>query len=323
MQVVEITDPEELAALQPEWGALLDACPETSPFQSPEWLLAWRAAFLPEGLWTLAVRDGSRLAGLAPLFAHRTGEGRRQLTLLGNGVSDRLDLIARPEQRDVVAASLFDHLRRSDGWDCCDFRDVPEGSPLLTCAGHGAPRDRVEPEPPCPAVNLEETALPDGRRRDLARCANRLAERGQVAYRTAGAASRAADLGELIRLHGARWAGRGAPGVLAETTVRGFHDAVTEALLAEGRLRLDLLTLDGRAIAAHYGLRHGRRAYSYIHGYDPEFAACAPGRLLLARVLEDARHDGLAEFDFLRGPEAYKYEWGARDRPQFRRRIAR
>jgi CelD/BcsL family acetyltransferase involved in cellulose biosynthesis len=325
MRVVEITDPDELEALQPQWCALLDAAPAASPFQSPAWLIAWGRAFLEAGLWTLALWDGARLAALAPFYVHRTDDGRRQLTLLGNGISDRLDLIARPEARDAIAAAVFDHLGRTPGWDSCDFRDLPDGSPLLTGGLPGVALDLIEPEPPCPTLALDgaEPSLPEKRRRDLARCARRLAERGKVAYRTADAASLAADIAELIRLHGARWAVRGEPGVLDDPAVRAFHETATEHLLAEGRLRLDVLTLEGRPIAAHYGLRQGGRGYSYIHGYDPEFAAYAPSRLLIARVIEEACRDGLAEFDFLRGPEAYKYEWGARDRPQFRRRIVR
>jgi len=49
MQVVEITDPHELAALRSEWRALVDDCAEAGPFQSPEWLIVWREAFLPGG----------------------------------------------------------------------------------------------------------------------------------------------------------------------------------------------------------------------------------------------------------------------------------
>jgi CelD/BcsL family acetyltransferase involved in cellulose biosynthesis len=324
MQVVEMTDPEELAALRPEWRALVEACADASPFQSPEWLLAWREAFLPNGLWALAVRDGPRLAGLAPFYIHQAGGGRRQLTLLGNGLSDRLDLIAGAADRASVSAVVFQHLAHSGAWDVADLRDLPQTSPLLAGRMPGAAQDLIEPEPPCPVLGFDEGAeLPERRRRDLARCERRIEERGEVGHRIADHASRAGDLGDLIRLHGARWEERGEEGVFAADAVRRFHESATEALLACGSLRLEVLTLDGRVVAAHYGLRQGRRGYSYVHAYEPGLAACAPGRLLLARVLDDARRDGLAEFDFLRGQETYKYEWGARDRPQFRRRIAR
>lgn len=322
MRVVEISDPEQLASLRAEWRALAESCPDASPFQSPEWLLAWREAFLAGGLWVLAVRIGTELVGLAPFYLHREADGGRQLTLLGNGLSDRLDLIAAPGRQARVAAAVFAHVhRRCDAWDRCDFRDVPAGSPLLELELAGAAQDVVEPEPPCPVLDLGADGPSARRRQDLTRCARRLAEHGRIGRRTANAESLAGDLAELERLHAARWAQRGEAGVFAEPVVARFHRAAAAALLACGGLRLDLLTLNGRPIAAHYGLRRGRRAYSYIHGYDPAYRACAPGSLLLADVLEDARRDGFAEFDFLRGAEPYKYQWGARDRLQFRRRI--
>jgi CelD/BcsL family acetyltransferase involved in cellulose biosynthesis len=324
MQVVEITDPHEFAALRSEWRGLVDGCAEASPFQSPEWLLAWREAFLPAGLWALTVRDGARLAGLAPFYIHKADDGRRQLTLLGNGLSDRLDLIAGAADQPSVSAAVFEHLWRSAAWDVADFRDLPKTSPLLAGDMPSAAQDLIEAEPPCPVLAFEDGAdLPERRRRDLARCARRIGERGRLGHRLADRASRAGDLGDLIRLHDARWKGRGEAGPFGDDAVRRFHESATAALLSCGSLRLELLTLDGRPVAAHYGLRQGGRGYSYIHAYEPGLAACAPGRLLLARVLDDARRDGLAEFDFLRGREAYKYEWGARDQPQFRRRIVR
>lgn len=63
------------------------------------------------------------------------------------------------------------------------------------------------------------------------------------------------------------------------------------------------------------------RTHSYIGGFDPRFAACSPGALVLEHALAEAVRERASEFDFLRGREAYKYRWGGRDRPQYRVRI--
>ncbi len=44
-------------------------------------------------------------------------------------------------------------------------------------------------------------------------------------------------------------------------------------------------------------------------------ATCRPGSLLIARYVERAIATGRRRLDFLRGNEAYKYEWGAVDEP--------
>jgi CelD/BcsL family acetyltransferase involved in cellulose biosynthesis len=324
-----VTAPEALERLAPEWSELLREAPDASPFQSPEWLLAWRRRFLAEGLRAIALRRGQRLAALAPFFVYRDAAGRRQLTLLGNGLSDRLDVVCAPQDRPAVAAALGAALRASAAWDVCDFRDLPEGSPLLAVDLGSVRRESLEPEEPCPELALPADPdavgadLPRSRRTDLRRCARRLAETGEVSVTRAGAADLDEHLEALRRLHGARWRARGEAGVLAEDEVMAFHRQAAAALLARGWLRLQALRLDGRIIAAHYAMHRGARACSYLHAFDPAFAALGPGWLLMAESLRGAVREGVRVFDFLRGREPYKYAWGAKDRPQQRRRVWR
>jgi hypothetical protein len=45
--------------------------------------------------------------------------------------------------------------------------------------------------------------------------------------------------------------------------------------------------------------------------------------MLWAHAIEQAIAEGAREFHFLRGPEAYKYAWGATDRWNMRRSFRR
>ena len=90
-----------------------------------------------------------------------------------------------------------------------------------------------------------------------------------------------------------------------------------------GCLRLYLLRFDGAAAAGFYGFSHRGRGYSYLTGFDPAFAFESPGTLVLAHAIEAAIAEGAGEFHFLRGREAYKYEWGAVDRWNRRRSFRR
>lgn len=323
----EIDDAAALEALAADWGALLDADPEASPFQSPEWLLAWRRAFLRrDTLWVLALRRGPVLAGLGAFFIHRAADGSRQLTLMGNGLSDRQDLLARPQDRSAAAAAVGRRIAERRDWDRADFRDLPDGSPFLTMQLGDGLKERVEPEAPCPTLRLHASpvaALPKSRRGDLRRCARRLQETAPLRFLRTDRGRRRAHLDALVRLHGARWRAQGQAGVLSEEAVTAFHEEATRGLEARGWLRLEVLAHGERIIAAHYGLRRGERGYSYLHAFDPALAAFGPGWLLMAHSLDAAWAEGVRTFDFLRGAEAYKYAWGARDRPQWRRRVWR
>lgn len=328
MKVEELEGAAALQALEEDWRSLYGRCPEASPFQSPDWLLPWLAAFRPGAPYALAFREDGRLLGLLPLFIHHDeATGERQLTLLGNGVSDRLDLLAEPARTAEVAEALAGRLlRRTDLWTRLDWRDLPADSALARLPLPGLARDTLEPETPCPARPLPRDpaevvdTLPKKRRENIRRRGRRLAELGAVAVRVADAGSLETDLQALLDLHAHRWTARGEEGVLASAPVQRLHRLAAPALLRAGLLRLHLLTLDGRTAAAHYGFLRGRRAYSYIHGFAPELAAFGPSTLLLAAVMEDAVRAGAEVFDLLRGQEPYKYDWGASDQPQLRRR---
>jgi CelD/BcsL family acetyltransferase involved in cellulose biosynthesis len=146
----------------------------------------------------------------------------------------------------------------------------------------------------------------------------RAARLGAVEIVEAGAEPNA-FLDALLLLHAARWQGRGEAGVLADARVQGFHREALPLLAAQGLSRCTLLRIGGEVAAAHYGLADGRRAFFYIGGFDPRFAAGSPGSLLIGHAIAEAKREGRAEFHFLRGQEPYKYAWGAQDRPNGRR----
>jgi CelD/BcsL family acetyltransferase involved in cellulose biosynthesis len=132
-------------------------------------------------------------------------------------------------------------------------------------------------------------------------------------------------LESLLRLHGSRWSARGGAGVLAPAVVQRAHRETAPALLSLGILRLYGLRLAGHIVASFYGFTHlaagKKRVYYYLGGFDPAFAQLSVGMLVIDHAMREAIRDGAVEFDFLRGREAYKYRWGAKDRLTYRRRF--
>ena len=90
---------------------------------------------------------------------------------------------------------------------------------------------------------------------------------------------------------------------------------VTPAGCVHGPARLCFLTVDGRRIAAGVTFEDGDTLAYYNAGVDPDARDLSPGVLLVAKYVERAIVTGRRRLDFLRGNEAYKYEWGAIDEP--------
>lgn len=280
---------EELSALEEEWDALADETSAT-PFQRPAWLLSHLETFGGEGLHAIVVRRGAALIGLLPLRA----VGPRELSAVGEGISDYFDAIARPEAMPSIRGALAGFT--------VHLSALRPDALLQTTEAH-----QVEVTP---VLDLERP-LPS-RMRDQIRYYRRRAERAGVVH--ALATDRKAALESLFALHGARWNARGQSGVLADADVRRFHHAVARRLRG---MRLHLLRKGDRVVGALYVMLERDTAYYYLGGFAPELAAIAPGTCLIAAAIDDARAHGARTFDFLRGGERYKYAWGAVDRPLF------
>jgi CelD/BcsL family acetyltransferase involved in cellulose biosynthesis len=315
VSVAIVDSPEELAALGPEWTDLWTRVPAATLFQRPEWLVPWSRHLRHDRLHVVAVRDGRRLVALLPFVVGPFG-----VALAGGGVSDYLDVLVDPAAESMVGPLLSRVLAELD--HRCVAADLPQRSPLLRwsidCAGP-VERDGVCPVWSWSGDRPPMEALPAGFARRLAYARRRAAREG-FRFEEVRASTLQPFLDALFELHAARWQVRGEAGVLADPCVERFHREAAEGLLAAGLLAMHgLRDPGGRLVAVTYGFLSRRRGALYVSGFDPAFAARSPGMLTIGRTIESAHAAGARAFDFLRGTEAYKYDWGARDEWTMRR----
>ncbi|HWE93540.1 MAG TPA: GNAT family N-acetyltransferase [Tepidisphaeraceae bacterium] len=335
--VEEITTVDALERLSQEWSALWAEDMRATPFQSPEWLIPWWRHVGRGTLWVLALRDRSasgRLVGVVPWYVFvEPDTTKRQIFPFGIATTDYLDgVFAAGWEARCVEAALAHLDAHSGRWDECELPQLRPRSPLLSQPAPTGWTDTMEESDPCPAVALAATS--DGPAAPLPRSiVQNLAYYRRRAQRAGLLRAEVAHDGNLqelfeawFRLHGARWSVRDQAGVLSGDAVRRWHADALPGLLALGALRLHALRLDGKIIAvchvlASDGRRHERAHYYYLGGFDPEYSALSPGTLLVGHAIDEAVREGADVFDFLRGREAYKYRWGARDRRTYRRRL--
>ena len=124
------------------------------------------------------------------------------------------------------------------------------------------------------------------------------------------------DLDAFIDLHQKRW---GADGLFPPTAggdqSRRFFRRLFELLGDDGTVQLHFLAVGGRRIAAGVWFDDADACYFYNAGVDPDARELSPGVLMSAMAIQAAIAAGRRRFDFLRGDEPYKYEWGAVDEP--------
>jgi CelD/BcsL family acetyltransferase involved in cellulose biosynthesis len=125
-----------------------------------------------------------------------------------------------------------------------------------------------------------------------------------------------ADLALFIDLHQKRWGDDGLfPATPGGEQSRVLFRRLFELFGPAGPLRLAILSVGSRSIAAGIHLETSDGYLYYNAGVDPEARDLSPGVLMTYAYVVRALASGKRRLDFLRGDEAYKYEWGAVDEP--------
>ncbi|HEY3067780.1 MAG TPA: GNAT family N-acetyltransferase [Methylomirabilota bacterium] len=308
---------DRLDAVPPEaWTALHASARVRAPFLSWTWQVEWVRAFA-EGR-RLDVRrvedEHGELTAVLPLYEARPGV----LQLIGGtDVSDYLDLLARAGREEAAWAALLDARPPHDGvWD---FHAVPQESPTVGVLPALATRSgltaAVAVEDRCPVLALPASweayraSLPGKHRHELARKMRRLEREapGARAVSCRRPDEIAARLGDFLALHRASRVGKAR---FMDERMETFFRRATAALATEGAVGLWFLDTATGPAAAFITLEWDETVGLYNSGFDPARAALSPGLVLLARLIEDAIARGKRRFDFLRGEERYKYEFG-------------
>ena len=316
-----LSDFSAWAGLREEWKSLALKCPTATPFQTPEWLLTWWEFFGSGELLVFAFREEGRLVGLAPLFI-LPWNGRRQVTLIGSGLSDYLDFLFVPGRAPECLAQLFAYLHEiRSSWDLCDWQDLPVDSVLLKSAAVDAIPHVWTTDSACSRLSLPpcdtifEQSLPHGLRRNLRRYTQHLERCGPVRLIVDRQGS-SESISALLRFHRERRLDHSEAPFSDQTG--DFVETVCARFAAAGKLRVFELHCGDCLAAGIVAFAMKRRAYGYLTAFNSEYERFSPGALLLRRAISRSIDEGLTCFDFLRGDESYKFNFGAEHSANFR-----
>src|SRR5512133_2702671 len=213
----ELTNSSQLLAWESQWRALWNRVPTATPFQSLEWLIPFWSHLGTGQLWTLAFTVEDKLVGLAPFSIYtEPATGKRQLLLVGTGVTDYLDILLDPEFSEDCFAALMEILETNlDRWDTCDFQQLRGGSALLAQEAPEGWTSQISVQEVCPTLTLPEelgqlhSNIPARMLEKLRHCRRHIQQRGPWCIEAAGLHNCEVLFERLLALHSAWWATRG------------------------------------------------------------------------------------------------------------------
>jgi len=280
----------------------LDAeAPFTGPFPHAPFLQAWESQYAEPAAETLIVRSAD---GALPIWIDHG-------TIRFQGEADVTDYHAPLGSSIEPSVALL--AERFSGFDF-SFDSIPidDRTQLLTALDKTATTVAVRAHAATLVLDLPTepgawlASLSKKHRHEVRRKQRRFGDlAGEPAYERR---SDSAAFAAFLAMH------RSAPGSKA-TFMTARAEAFFLALLTEVEATIDLLTVDGRPLAAAFGFADEQGYYLYNSAYEPAFAEASPGVVLLAAMIERSILDGLTRFDFLKGDERYKYHLGAVERP--------
>ena len=233
--------PGFLEDLRAEWDELLLDAPTATPFQTPEWQIAWWNLYRTgRQARAIEVREGRDLVGLYPLTL---GAGPwRTLRAMGTGPSDYLHPIVRAGFD--LDAMIGDALRAMRGVDLIDLHGLREDAPLAAMATDDQARCLVLDLPPTYDAFL--ASLGKSLRFDCRRLDKAPFKDGKATVET----NPEDGLDILFDLHRARWRAKRLPGAFVGRLVP-FQRAWFASARSKGYLRLSVLRSGG---STHRGL---------------------------------------------------------------------
>jgi CelD/BcsL family acetyltransferase involved in cellulose biosynthesis len=290
----------ELSALAPAWDRLVEAAAYPNPFYSRAVIEAHAAHGIPVASRFCAVTRGGELAALVPLVRRRIGLWQTGAAGWASPFTTNGTPLLAGDDPESAAGALLDAVAGQG--PLVMLRLVALDDPVLGVLRRAladrawphveiGPFDRPVLDRRDSFVAYSGEHLSGTRRKGLRRRRARLAELGDLTFRTATEGeplSRAVD--QFLALENAGWKGARGTALASRPDTMRFARALFAERAGPVTPRADMLCLDGRAIAVSLALVCGGKAHLLKTAFDETLRPYAPGVVLEAEIVR-ACHD--------------------------------
>jgi CelD/BcsL family acetyltransferase involved in cellulose biosynthesis len=330
-----IETPEVFGRLEANWNAVYDADPDAQIFLSWSWLSGWlRQISSPWLILAARADEGGAYVAFLPLRIQvKAAEAllRNEVSMAGNFAADYTGILCAPDF-DHQAIPAFARYLKQMNWGRLNLDNMrlSEARHRLLLAHFPKAKFNVEeisrvgkidgidnslcPFAPLPADwETYLAGLSANTRQKIRRLLKLIdaSDEYRITHATADTIDR--DIETLLRFWEIKWRPR--KGDTVDSLVRSNRRMLTTSFKS-GLLFLPTLWQGDRPAAALATFVDPRkRAFLfYMTGRDENFEGPSPGLTLHGHSIRHAIANGFAEYDFLRGNEAYKYSFGVKER---------
>jgi CelD/BcsL family acetyltransferase involved in cellulose biosynthesis len=331
LKVETVTDERRFLELNGVWNRLVDEAKIDHPFLQHEWVRTWWQCFgHGKKLHILIVTRGEQAVAIAPMMlsvGRMYGIKMRKLEFMANVHTPRCDFIVADRAREVYRA-IWDNLASHAGlWDVIELTQVLFDSPTLKelppLAAKGGFLTGTWHSEDCPCVELSRgwselaRGLSHNHRSQMGKRLRRLRQIAPVRLEVLSNPNKLQEVvGEGFEIEADAWKRRNGTAILCRHELVSFYRQIAEEASTLGMLRLIFLTVGDTRIAFAYGLFYKNKIYVLKAGYRPPYARFSPYLLLCHLLFQQACEEGVSEYEFLGGSDAWKLHWADKTKPQ-------
>lgn len=325
-----ITNEKDFEQLNSQWNALLTRSRANTPFLTWEWAISWWQAFKDSKheLCILLFNNDVKLVGIAPLVINNsTMYGILKLRIvefigseLANG--EYLDFIIEPGFEKEVCTETANFLRyNSKKWDVLGLEPWAKESVSLnyyTCACQQLGLTTyLYQRSICPVLKLENDwdSFTKSLKKSLFKGTEykkrRLEKRYIVEYgKWDSIVDIEKELPIFFNFHQQKWQSQGESGSFADVRKQKFYSIMATYFLNKKWLQAYYLRANGNSVAFLFGIEYNKSFYYLQVARDLDWNKQSVGLVLLYHTFKKSIERGIGQYDFLRGEEEYKYQWG-------------
>lgn len=318
LQLEMIDNPADIWALEDDWRALFNACPDGSYFQSFDYLsAAWECVASARGriLNIIVGRYFGRVVIIWPLVSF----SKHQARWLGSEKTEYRDVLVLPSpESDSQVLATWKFIQSECGFDWIFLQDIKKDSTIdRVLAKHAPPSQKISAPSrilDCGAWESWDDFLASRRRKlraDQRRQCQRLEKLGSVTFRIINSDDAIEPTIKWMIDRKVEWFDR------VELDERSFRSQEYRKFIAtaarhahqSNNLFLATLCVDENIVAVVYAIVFHSEMTFICFAYDFEYEKYSPGRLAMTKMLEWAFENKMSSIDFMPSTPEYKYDW--------------
>ena len=314
----------------PNWSKLKEEFFEITIFQDIHWIKEWwnyKSSQRNVTPYILEIKDKDQTVGIIPLYIHNlklSGISFRILKPMGSELSDYLiPILSRKYSVESVLSKAFEEIMKDkSNWDYLEWENIPENSffddyLIQNLLGKYKTSKRIIGDS-CSYIMLEKDVeklisnLDEKLLKNIHYKERKLKKKGSFEFKKVSDEKQIEPIMNIFfELHCTRWNDTPTPSKFRFVEEREFLLQVAKNLFKSNLLHLTYLIQNDDVISVHFGMSDGNKLYGYLTAFDIRYRKFSVGVILDYHLLLLACKEGCEVFDFLRGDESYKNQWGA------------